>query len=151
MKKVTTHSLEEFRMEASNTALSLLPHAEYARIFAFSGELGAGKTTYTQSFAATLGVEESVTSPTFIIYKVYDLPEHVPFERLVHVDAYRLENKEELTTHGFNSLLSDTQNIVILEWPEKVAGLLENIPHTHVQFEVISENERTITYEEKGE
>ena len=151
MKKVTTKSLEAFQQEAALTARELLPHATHARIFAFSGELGAGKTTYTQSFARELGIHEPVTSPTFIIYKVYDLPEHVLFERVVHVDAYRLEDKDELVTHGFNALLEDPLNIVILEWPEKVAGLLEHIPHTQVSFSVEGEQERTITYEEKGE
>jgi tRNA threonylcarbamoyladenosine biosynthesis protein TsaE len=151
MTTVTTRSLEEFQQEAVRVARELLPHATHARVFAFSGELGAGKTTYTQNFARALGVIEPVTSPTFIIYKVYDLPEQVLFERLVHVDAYRLEHKDELITHGFMTLLEDPLNIVILEWPEKVAGLLDTIPHTHVTFSVEGQEMRIITYEEKGE
>ncbi len=150
MKVVTTHSLEEFKNEAKTLAQSLLPNALHAQVFAFSGELGAGKTTFTQAFAEALGIHEPVTSPTFIIYKIYDLPEQVLFERLIHADAYRLENKEELTTHGFATLLSDIQNIIIIEWPEKVSGLLDSVPHTKISFAVIGPDERTITYEEIG-
>ena len=65
-------------------------------------------------------------------------------------NVYRLENKEELTTHGFATLLSDIQNIIIIEWPEKVSGLLDSVPHTKISFAVIGPDERTITYEEIG-
>ena len=144
----TTHSLEAFQLYATQSARGLVPHARFARIITLSGDLGAGKTTFTQAFARELGVKEIVTSPTFIVYKVYDLPEHVAFERLVHVDAYRLESAEELRTHGFDALLQDIENIVIIEWPEKVPGLLKGIPHQALTISVVGENDRTITLHE---
>lgn len=148
MNTVHTKTLEEFKALAEKHARELTPHGDFARVITLSGDLGAGKTTYAQAFAKALAVRETVTSPTFVIYKAYDLlDEEVPFDRLVHVDAYRLQNPEELRTHGFDALLHNPSNVILCEWPENVAGLF-SIPHTHIAIKSESENERTLTYEE---
>ena len=87
-----------------------------ATVLALHGELGAGKTTFTQTLARTLGVTDAVTSPTFVIMKLYEL-QHQSFETLIHIDAYRIEHSDEMRVLGFalsglKTLLSYYQNIL---------------------------------------
>jgi tRNA threonylcarbamoyladenosine biosynthesis protein TsaE len=98
------------------------PH-DHAVVIALSGDLGAGKTTFTQSLARTLGVTESVTSPTFVIMKGYQLEERV-YDALVHIDAYRLETSAEMNVLGFADIVATPNTLVVIEWAEKIADLL---------------------------
>ena len=83
-----------------------------------AGDLGAGKTTLTQGFARGLGVEEPVTSPTFVLMRPYEgrLP-------LVHVDAYRLEHLQEVIDLGLAEMIDDGA-IAVIEWGDVVAPVL---------------------------
>lgn len=101
----------------------LRPREDRATLVTLSGELGAGKTTLVQQVARIFGVAEAVTSPTFVLAKVYDLPKS-EFERLIHIDAYRLASGAELIPLGFEALMKDPKNLVMLEWPEQVADTL---------------------------
>ena len=71
-KAITT--LEELEAEAGRFAIGLVPRENGATLVTLSGELGAGKTAFTKAVARTLGVEQIVTSPTFVLEKVYQLP-----------------------------------------------------------------------------
>lgn len=84
-----------------------------------SGDLGSGKTTTTKSIAKELGVEEDITSPTFVILKRYEV-KRGEFKNLIHIDAYRLKNYEELRKIKFEEYMSDASNLILLEWPEMV-------------------------------
>jgi tRNA threonylcarbamoyladenosine biosynthesis protein TsaE len=117
-------SLDALAAEAKDFVLRLTPQDERATLVTLSGELGAGKTAFTKAVAEALGVEEIVNSPTFVLEKVYILPEGGAFKRLVHIDAYRLEGGAELPPLGFDELMKDRGNLVMLEWPEKVADAL---------------------------
>lgn len=98
-----------------------------ATIVALSGELGAGKTTFTKGVARALNVPDMVTSPTFVIEKIYYLDEPMgPFRRMIHIDAYRLEDPKELESIGWYEIASDPENLVLIEWPERVEELM---PH----------------------
>lgn len=119
----TLHSLEELQAEAGRFAASLAPHSGHATLVTLSGELGAGKTSFTQGIARSLGVAENVTSPTFVLEKVYDLKGQ-KFTRLVHIDAYRLEGPSALRPLGFDALYADPATLIVLEWPERVADAL---------------------------
>lgn len=112
-----------------------------------SGELGAGKTSFTQALARTLGVTEHVTSPTFVLEKIYELSQETGrgFARLVHIDAYRLEGGSALTPLGFDGIMQDTNNLVVLEWPERVSEALPTAMHA-VTLEVMPDNARSISY-----
>jgi len=117
----TIIGLEELRKEAERLVASLTPGTT-ATLVTLSGELGAGKTTFAQAIARTLGVTDAVTSPTFVLEKIYELPVTVLFKRLVHIDAYRLEQAEDLKALGFEEVVRDSRNLIVLEWPERVEG-----------------------------
>ncbi len=96
---------------------------QQATVVALSGDLGAGKTTLSQQVALLLGVSHSVTSPTFVIMKQYKTTD-ASWSQLVHIDAYRLQNEQEILTLGWNSLLQDPQNLILIEWPERVSEVI---------------------------
>jgi tRNA threonylcarbamoyladenosine biosynthesis protein TsaE len=146
MQKVTTYSPEETQVLAGEivTFLSKLDGIRgTSTIIALQGNLGAGKTVFAKGVAKFLGVKENVTSPTFVIEKQYTLPSEAPWKRLIHIDAYRLENETELSTIGWNSIATDPSNLIIIEWPEQVGlGVPERA--LWVEFEAVNETTRNI-------
>jgi len=155
----TTHNLAEFEQQARMFADSLEAQKNEATIVTLSGDLGAGKTTWVQIMAKELGVEGIVTSPTFVIMKEYELPPLSPadsspqagehgnggFSRLIHIDAYRLENGEELRALGWEEWAQDSNTLIIIEWPERVPELVQQNRVTHeISIAYVSDNERTI-------
>lgn len=115
--------IEAMDAESARLVGTLLPHPDSAMVLALSGDLGAGKTTFAQGIARALGVEEQVTSPTFVIEKIYQL-EGQKFSHLIHIDAYRLDDPHELEVLGWKEIIADPANLIVVEWPEKVAGLI---------------------------
>ena len=96
-----------------------------AYILALEGDLGSGKTTFTQAFARALGIKEKITSPTFVLMKVYNLsPKTHNLRRFVHIDCYRLDSPKELRHLGFKNLLKDKDAIVAIEWADKIKKIL---------------------------
>lgn len=103
--------------------ISAQPSKKGACVIALQGELGAGKTTFTKSFLAALGVKESVTSPTFILFRPYPLKaEH--YSLAYHIDCYRLEDPKELLKLGLKEMLKNQKYIVLIEWAERVKKFL---------------------------
>lgn len=95
------------------------------QILALSGPVGAGKTTFAKLFAAALGIEKTVLSPTYTLLQPYTLPKPIRgITTFVHIDAYRLESAEELAAIGFADFLGDPSTIILIEWAENVAELL---------------------------
>jgi tRNA threonylcarbamoyladenosine biosynthesis protein TsaE len=99
-----------------------------ATILALYGDLGVGKTTITKEIARQLGVLEKVISPTFVIMKIYKTNDR-KFKYIIHIDAYRLEESKEIIMLGFLEILKNKDNLIIIEWPEKVEDYLP--PDTH--------------------
>lgn len=117
-------------------------------IVTLKGDLGAGKTTLVKSIAKRLGIEETVNSPTFTILKSYKINamrvEHFGssntldflnerFENLIHIDAYRLDDPEELGALKLEGYFSNPKNLVFIEWPEKLANIL---PGSTIQIQL---------------
>lgn len=148
MKTFVSHSLDETK-EIAKGWLATLRGGESAKVVGLSGTLGAGKTAFTQSLAGILGIEESVTSPTFVIMKIYPT-KHPIFARMIHIDAYRLEEGRELASLGFEDIVADQRNMVVIEWPENVKEILPTDTET-IRFEVISDTERSLTFEKSFE
>src|SRR3990167_9254425 len=116
-----------------------------ATIVALQGELGAGKTNFTQEVGKLLGVEENMHSPTFVIMKVYGI-DFQGFKKLVHIDAYRLEKESELLHLGWAEIIKEPENLVLIEWPERVSELIPN-DAKKISFKHVDENTREIIYE----
>lgn len=95
-----------------------------ALVLALHGDLGAGKTTFVQDLIGRLGnMHDTVTSPTFVIMKSYELT--LPhLDRVVHIDAYRIEDIDEMRPLHFSELLEDKRNLICIEWAEHIAELL---------------------------
>ncbi len=144
MEKVV-HSLTELGHEAARFINELTPQAGGAALVTLTGELGAGKTAFTKAVAKALGVDETVTSPTFVLLKIYELPTSAQFKRLIHIDAYRLHDGAELTPLRFNDFMQDKDNLIFLEWPEKVEGSLPT-PTKRITLTPGADEARTITY-----
>jgi len=124
---------------ADFTTASSAPR-DQATVIGLFGDLGAGKTTFMQFFGEALGVREKMQSPTFVIEKIYKIdgskiaPEITNhFDHLIHIDAYRLDNPEEILTLGWETILKNPRNIIAVEWADKLGRLLP-ADHIHVQF-----------------
>lgn len=142
----TNYTIEQFNESAHDFAQRLTPQ-KTATIIALHGDLGAGKTTFTQAVADAFGVQSEVVSPTFVIQKRYSL-EDQPFAQLIHIDAYRLEGAEELRVLGWEDIKRDPTNVVLIEWPEHVEGLLgEDV--VHIYFTYVDDDTRQISYGSK--
>lgn len=113
-----------------------------ATIIALHGDLGAGKTTLVQNISKILGVKENIISPTFVIMKGYILNDD-HFKKLIHIDAYRLEDSREIIKLGWGELIKDRENLILLEWPEKIG---DHLPKGSIKVEIshINENEREV-------
>lgn len=139
-------TLSEFETEAARFADSLVPAIGGATLVVLSGELGAGKTAFTKAVAKTLGVEDIVNSPTFVLEKIYLLGGPASkFKRLIHIDAYRLEKGSDLAPLGFDELMQNTSNLILLEWPEKVEDALP-VPTVRISLVVQPDGSRIISY-----
>ena len=106
-----------------------------AIVIGLEGELGSGKTRFVQGFAQGLGISRRLTSPTFVLIKKY--------KNLYHIDCYRLNKPKDILDLDFNEIISDSQNIVLIEWAEKIKKILPR-DTIWIKFEVINQNKRKI-------
>lgn len=139
--RLRTRSAEETRELAS--ALGALLDA--GDVLVLAGDLGAGKTTFTQGLAASLGVTTPVTSPTFTL--VHEYVGRVP---IVHIDVYRLEHLQEVHDLGFDELVGGDA-VAVVEWGDILGPLL---PPDRLQltfeYEPDDENARLVTLARHG-
>lgn len=146
MKRVS-QSLTDTALIAAEY-LKELAVGESATVVALEGDLGSGKTSFVQALARALGVKGEVTSPTFVVEKVYKL-EGRAFSHLVHIDAYRIESSAELVHLGWNELIADRGNLIVVEWPERIADILPANKKT-VSFQFVDETTRHIQIASHG-
>jgi len=103
-------------------------------ILALEGNLGAGKTTLIKGIARGLGIKKSITSPTFVLMKVYKSTDTHGFltdrrrykiKNLVHVDAYRLKDEKGLIEIGIGDYLGEKDSVAVIEWAERVKKIFK--------------------------
>jgi tRNA threonylcarbamoyladenosine biosynthesis protein TsaE len=123
----------------------LAPVLQPGDLVLIEGDLGAGKTTFTQGLARALGVTEAVTSPTFVLMNVY--PTAAGFD-LAHVDVYRLDRLSEVVDLALPELLDDGA-VVVVEWGERAAAALAG-DHLFVRMVAGAGGGRTVTLEPHG-
>jgi tRNA threonylcarbamoyladenosine biosynthesis protein TsaE len=137
-------TLEALGAVAGEVLASTAAKLRGAAVLALSGDLGAGKTAFVKKLAEHLGITEEVTSPTFVIMKSYTIPGHPVFQTLTHIDAYRVDDTDEMRVLGWAELLQDPTQIIALEWPERIAEIVPEDAQ-HIALELTG-GMRTITF-----
>ena len=113
-------------------------------IIGLIGDLGAGKTVFSQGFANGLGVKKTVNSPTFVLMKIYPI-KHKTLKNLVHIDAYRIKNGQDIINIGAEEYFNRPDTITIIEWADKIKKILP--PKTKIiKIEILDKNKRKIKY-----
>jgi len=112
----TVFTLEQIH----NTAARLWQEAKQYKVWAFNGEMGAGKTTFVHALCEVLHVTGAVSSPTFAIINEYKSP---VAGSIFHMDWYRLKDEEEAIQAGVEDCLY-SGSLCLVEWPQKAEGLL---------------------------
>lgn len=142
MKQIicSVQEMEDFAKEYVNV-LTSSPYTHL--IVGLSGDLGTGKTTFSQAVGKILGVKESMVSPTFILAKKYKT-KNQKWKNLIHIDAYRFENPEEAVVLNLPSL-KEENTLTLLEWPSLTKGVIT--PDVTITFTHIGDNEREVEYE----
>jgi tRNA threonylcarbamoyladenosine biosynthesis protein TsaE len=121
----TVTSPQEMKEAASRIVSTLVPKEDEATVIALSGDLGAGKTTFSQGVAEFFGVTGTVHSPTFVIMKRYEIDSSKSaFKNIIHIDAYRIEKMDEFLVLGWEKIIADPYNLVLVEWPENIIDIL---------------------------
>ncbi len=140
------------------------PLQKRAFIVGLEGELGGGKTTFTQGFAKGLKIKEKILSPTFVILKKFKIHKHElklktqnsklktqetekkNYKYFYHFDCYRLESSKDLTTMGFKEIIKNPENIVLIEWADKIKRALPK-EYLKIKFRWLDKNKREIKFE----
>jgi tRNA threonylcarbamoyladenosine biosynthesis protein TsaE len=126
---------------AKMLAKEILKHKnnkKLALVFGFTGNLGAGKTTFIQSFAKGLGIKSRLTSPTFVLMKKYG--------NLFHLDCYRIKDYKDILALDFQEIISNFKNIVVIEWAEKIKKILPK-DTVWIKFKILDKDKRKIIIE----
>ena len=137
--KFTSRSVEDTLTIAQNIESEKFPNM----VICLIGELGSGKTVFTKVFAASLGIKDTITSPTFTIIKEYDSGE-LP---LYHMDVYRLEDSVEGI--GFKDYFNKG-GVTIIEWADLIEKQLPK-NRLEIKFKVIDEDTRVLVFTPYGE
>ena len=117
-----TETIEDFK-KATEEILDTISSdytkngTDNACVVCLHGDLGAGKTTMTQIIGESLGISETINSPTFVIKKTYETSDNI-FKTLVHMDAYRLEGEQNLEVFRLDQDFKKPNTLMIIEWPE---------------------------------
>ncbi|HNU96865.1 MAG TPA: tRNA (adenosine(37)-N6)-threonylcarbamoyltransferase complex ATPase subunit type 1 TsaE [Candidatus Portnoybacteria bacterium] len=106
-----------------------------ALVFGFVGNLGAGKTTFIQSFTKGLGIRGRLTSPTFVLMKKYG--------NLYHLDCYRIKDHKDVLALDFAEIINEPKNIIAIEWAEKIKKVLPK-DTIWIKFKILPNNKRKI-------
>ncbi len=144
-QSIITKNAQETTEFGRNLARELQEHrgGDGATVLCLYGELGSGKTTFTQGFAKGLGITHRLLSPTFIIVRRYQLPKNSS-GFLYHLDLYRLQLDSELEELGLSEMFADSESFVVIEWAEK---LTKNLPEKRmdISFTVDEQGRHRIT------
>lgn len=146
-----TQSAEDTQKLGESFGDSLLKgsgsRGETAKVICLRGDLGSGKTTFVQGVARGLAITSRLLSPTFIIVRRYSIPKQMG--ELYHLDLYRTENGKDAEVIGFSDMINNPTAIVIIEWPERLEGLLPG-ERTEIDFRVLPDGTHRISGRKYG-
>lgn len=145
MTTTETNSIDETQLLAKQFAQNF---KDNGGLILLNGNLGTGKTTFTQGFIKSLGIDNKVTSPTFLLTRQYQIPNSDRW--IFHLDLYRLAEPINLSETGIQEMLDSVKdNIVLIEWSEKIISQLKNTEYYEVNLQRKSEESRTISISHK--
>jgi len=117
------------------------------------GDLGAGKTAFVKGLAAGLGIKNVITSPTFVLMKVYSITDNkikksvngqrLTVNNLVHIDAYRLDDGEQLLGIGAEDYLGRPDCVTVIEWADRVKDIWPK-KIVKIEFKILKGGKREI-------
>ena len=148
MKTVISHSVAETEKIAQVWLAEMVAtpaNDSQAVVVGLYGNLGSGKTTFTQDVARALGIKETITSPTFVIMKRYEI-NGSRFKYLVHIDAYRLEKSADFDALNLKDTMNDPYNLILIEWAENVEDALPSNMQK-IGFEYLNETDRKLYFD----
>ena len=132
--------------ETQELALKIAKDLKGGEVIFLFGDMGAGKTTFTQGLAKGLQISHRIVSPTFIIMRSYTITKNSLLEAMnfYHIDLYRTKTEADIASAGVYDVLARPHTISVVEWPEKIK---KNIPQKRIEirFKRISDGEREIT------
>jgi len=126
-------------------ALKMGKNLQGGEVLALSGELGAGKTVFAKGLALGMGYEDNISSPTFVIMKVYDLSNNKKIKCFVHVDTYRINSSDGIKEIGLSEYFKRKDVVTLIEWPENIKEALP-LNVINITIENINQNSRKINY-----
>ena len=130
-------TLEQIRQ----TAERLLSASANYKVFAFHGEMGAGKTTFIHALCEAIGVKDVITSPTFSIINQYQTNNG---QTIYHMVLYRIKDENEAINAGVEDCLYSGETCLV-EWPEKAAGIFPD-ETLHITITSVDDNTRKLKY-----
>ena len=134
-------TLEIQSLESINeTARQFIDHIGDRTVFAFNGKMGAGKTTFIKAICETMGVKETVNSPTFSIVNEYEAADG---RIIYHFDCYRINKIQEALDLGAEEYLY-SENLCFIEWSENIAPILPDTV-VNVDIEELENGKRNVT------
>jgi len=125
-------------------ALGLAKKARGGEILALEGGLGGGKTFFTKWFARGLGIKNTITSPSFLLMKIYRVKQN-NINNFCHADVYRLKAPVEIIQLGLKEYLGKKDTITVIEWADKIKNILRPYKTTTLRFRFVDKNTRKIT------
>jgi tRNA threonylcarbamoyladenosine biosynthesis protein TsaE len=118
MKHVSISEKDTF-----NFAKKFAQKLEGGEVIGLIGDLGAGKTVFAKGLAAGLGIKQKITSPTFVLMRIYPV-KNERIKNFVHIDTYRLKAAADLEAIGAKEHFSNPSSIVLVEWADRVRKIL---------------------------
>jgi tRNA threonylcarbamoyladenosine biosynthesis protein TsaE len=141
MKKLKSFSLNDTKKIGAKLAKIKTKNAIVVALF---GDLGSGKTTLIKGFLFALGIRKKIISPTFILMRKFHLKKFN--KNVYHLDLYRILKNKDLKILNLDELIKDSQNILLIEWPQKI---LKKLPPQTIKLYFKhgnKENEREIIF-----
>lgn len=118
-----TSFISQNSQETTEFGRSLAQEFQGGEVLVLTGDLGAGKTCFSQGVAKGLGIKQKVNSPTFVVMKVYNLKSQNGPKKFCHIDAYRLESAADLIAIGALDYLNRADTVTVIEWAERVKDI----------------------------
>ena len=131
--------------QINDVASQLWAEGKHRKVWAFNGQMGAGKTTFIHVLCSYIGVTDAVSSPTFALINEYRFADKTSKEQIIyHMDWYRLKGIEEAINAGMEDCLQQPNVYCFVEWPS-IAAVLLPMPYVYVDINIASPTERIVT------